>query len=359
MRTGFLLTLALTVVLSGCASSVRPVAMPLAQKAPSITFCAPLPGTPAATNSSKIYADVQPRDWLRWLVCALHAKAGANLAQAQRWENRTEWRDIPLIGAAATVAGLLLFGERNADNALKKGEQDVITGVGFGAAAFAAFANYLSPQRARELLRQGARGHFCLATQGELILSVYESVDRSAQRAQLAADLAALSAALAQDPTQFGKPDEARSVRDAAATAIATYDSQLHQLDTAGIALGETSWNFGIDLMTRSDRGEQNVEALVKAITEQTASITKFASTEQKAADPVPPAVVQSFVQGRALAAVPTLDGLTLKVASETALLVDGLVNIEALVLGFDKCATTALAGGTPKADRIQRVTLR
>lgn len=359
MQKGLLLALASAVVLSGCASSLRPVAMPLSKQLPSITLCAPLPGTLAATKSSTIYADVQPRDRLRWLVCALHAKAGSNLKQAQSWENRTEWRDIPLIGAAATVAGLLLFGERNADNALKKGEQDVITGVGFGAAAFATFANYLSPQRAREMLRQGARGHFCMATQGELILSIYDVVDRSAQRAQLTTDLAALSAALAQDPTQFGKPDEARSIRDAAASAIATYDIQLHQLDTAGITLGETSWNFGIDLMTRSDRGEQNVEALVKAITEQTASITKFASTEQKAADPVPPAVVQSFVQGRALAAAPTLDDLTLKVASETTLLVDGLINIEALVLGFDKCAATALAGGTPKADRIQRVTLK
>lgn len=359
MRVGLVLVSAFAVALQACTSSIHPVSVPVAPDAPRLTLCAPLPNGSAAATPSGRYADIPPGELLHWLVCELHTKARANLAQAQSWENRTEWRDIPLIGAATAVAGLLLFGKRNSDNRLTEGEQDTITGVGFGAAAFAAFANYLSPQRARVLLRQGARGHFCLATQGELILSVYASVARPAQRAQLEADLAALSAVLAQDATQFGRPDEARSIRDAANSALATYDDQIHQLDSAGIVLGETAWNFGLDLMTRSDRSEQNVDALVKAITEQTGSITKFASAEQKAADPVAPAVVQAFVQARSLAAAPTLDDLTLKVAKETTALFDGLVNIEALVLGFDNCAATALAGGTPKASRIQRVALR
>ena len=354
------LVIASGLALSGCATTIKPVAIPLSQQRPNIALCAPLPGSAAATNPSTIYLSVRPRDRLQYLVCALHAKADANLVQAQRWQNRTEWRDIPLIGAAATVAGLLLFGERNSDNALMKGEQDTIAGIGFGASAFLAFANYLSPQKARDLLRQSARGHFCLATQGELILSVFDTVDRDAERKKLAAGLAKLSGELARDPTQFGKPEEAKAIRDAAATAIATYDSQIRQLDTAGVALGETAWNFGLDLMTRSDRGEQNVDTLVKAIAEQTASVTKFATTEQKAADPVPKAVVQSFITGPKLAgAQPTMDQLTIGVANETALLMDGLVNVEALVLGFDKCAATALAGGTPKADKIQRVTMK
>lgn len=347
-------------VLAGCASSLSPVSVPLATNAPKIELCAPLPGSPAASNSSHIYAEIDPRERLRWLVCALHSKAAANLVQAQRWQNRTEWRDIPLIGAAATVAGLLLFGERNSDNSLRKGEQDTISAIGFGAAAFATSANYLSPQRARELLRQGARGHFCLATQGELVLSVYDSATRVEKRTDLASDLSALSAALASNPSQFALPDDARTVRDSAIRALALYDAQLQQLDTAAIALSETSWNFGIDLMMRTDRSEQKVDALVKAITEQTESVTKFAATEKKATDPVPAAKTQMLVAARgSRGMVRTNDELVVDVSTKISQLLDGLVNVEALVLGFDKCATTALAGGVPKADRIQRVMLQ
>lgn len=345
--------------MSGCASTIEPVSIPLSKETPQITLCAPS-AAPGKGLAQTIYEDVSPRDRLRYLVCALHSKAGANLAQAQRWQNRTEWRDIPLFGAAATVAGLLLFGERDANKALKKGEQEAISGIGFGTAAFAAFANYLSPQNARDLLRQGARGHFCLATQGELILSVYDSVDRTAQLEQLRPIIARLSAELEQDPSQFGKPDEARAIRDAANNALATYDSQVRQLDTAGVSLGETAWHFGIDLMTRTDRGTQQVDSLVKAITEQTTSVTKFAETQAKAADPVPTAVIQSFLKIPEIRAAPiTKDALALEVATQTALLLNGLVNVEALVLGFEKCAATALAGGAPKADRIQRVTFK
>lgn len=342
-------------MLTACTSTLEPLAVPLAQTRPQIAICAAAAPTPPPVIST-IYTNVSARDRLQWTVCALHEKAQANLAQAQRWENRTEWRDLPLLGAAATVAGLLLFGERNSSNALKPGEQDAIAGIGFGAAAFATFANYLSPVQARTLLRQGARGHLCMATEGELILTSWDYVARDQARRNLAYHVGQLSAEL-QDESQFGKPAEAKAIRDAAIKAIATYDTQIQQLATAPIVLNETAWNFGVDLLTRSDRGEQKVDQLVKAITDQTASVTKFSQVETVAANPVPKAVVESYLAGTK-GLVGGKDALTLAVASETSALLDGLVNIEALVLGFDKCATTALAGGTPKADRIQRVTL-
>lgn len=352
--------LALAAGSAGCTSSLTPVAVPLSANPPRVELCAAAAPKPATAGPTTIYADVAPRDRLRTLVCALHAKSAANLDQAQRWANRTEWRDIPLIGAATTVAGLLLFGKRDGDNRLTKGDQEAISIAGFGAASFATFANYLSPERARTLLRQGARGHYCLATQGELVLSVYDSVERAPQRAALKASLADLTARLASDPKQFALPEEARLIRQGALKALTLYDTQMRQLDTAAVSLGETSWNFGIDLLSRSDRGEQKVDALVKAITEQTESTTRFASTEQRAADPVPPAKVQGFLGGRGQRNLsPGPDQVAADVARDTALLIDGLVNVEALVLGFDKCAATALAGGTPRADRIQRATLQ
>lgn len=348
-------------LLSGCASTVSPIRVPLASDRASIELCAPLTRSDQAPLRSQIYRDVSPHDRLQWLVCELHAKAQANLDQANEWENRTEWRDIPLLGAAATVAGLLLFGKRDpTTKTLRKRDQDAISIIGFGSAAFATFANYLSPGKARDLLRQGARGHFCLATEGELILSVENSVRRDDDRRALASDLSQLSGALAANEGQFGRPAEAKTIRDAAVKALATYDLQLQQVDTAAVALGETTWNFGIDLLSRSDRTEQKVDQLVQAISEQTASVTKFGQTQQNASNPAPKAIVSAFVtEARARATAPTPDELSLRVADETARLLQGLVNVEALVLGFDKCAATALTGGSPRADRIQRVTLQ
>jgi len=360
--------LAPALVLGGCTSTIKPVTVPLASKPPEVQICKDKTAGPQAVKST-IYTEVSPRDRLQWYVCALRTKADANLVQAQKWENQTEWRDLPMIAAAATIAGLVLFGKRDAEGkALTPGTQDAVAAVGFGAATFAAFSNYLSPQKARTVLRQSARGHYCLATEGELILSVYDSVERKTQRDELVLKVAELSAALEREPGKFGKLAEAKTVRDAANKAVATYDIQIRQLDTASIELGETAWNFGLDLMARSDRGEQNVDALVKAISEQTASATKFATTAQAVSDPVPKAVVAEFIRSQRVAQLaakpkavvaPVPDELTADVAVRTALLLDGLVNVEALVLGFDKCAATALAGGTPKADRIQRITLQ
>lgn len=332
--------------------------MPLAREITPIEICVFNATVPPQGRPGQLYENEVPRDQLKWLTCALRDKANANLAQAQEWENRTEWRDIPLLGAAATVAGLLLFGERNSDNSLKKGEQETIAGLGFASATFATFANYLSPQKARDILRQSARGHFCLATQGELILSVYDTVERQDRRTQLAALVAVLSGQIANTPGQFTQLEEARSIRDAANLALSTYDNQKHRLDTAAISLGEVAWNFGIDLMSQSDRSEQKVDQLVQAITAQTESVAKFAATEKKAADPVPAAVVQAQLNKLSIAGKSSSsDTLTLTVAMATSVLLNDLVNVDALVLGFDNCASTALAGGKPKASKIQRVT--
>lgn len=347
-------------LVSGCANSVDPVSIKLSENRPQIALCDSVPPAPDKGTPPKIFRDVEPRAQLHWLTCALREKANANLAQAQRWENRTEWRDIPLIGAAATVAGLLLFGKRDADNSLKKGQQDTIAALGFGSAAFATFANYLSPQNARTLLRQAARGHYCMATQGDLILSVYDSVDRVDRRDALLASATKLSDKITTEPATFTKLDEVRSIRDAAYLALGTYDNQKRQLDGAAIALSEAAWNFGIDLMTRSDRSEQKVDALVQAITAQTESVTKFSATEKKVTDPVPAAIVEDQIKMQITEkkTPPANDQLALQVATQTATLLNDLVNIEALVVGFDNCAATALMGGAPKASRIQRIGL-
>jgi|GEM_PF-5838705 len=356
----FTLPVALSgLLLTACTTTLDPVRVPLASNPPTIEICAA--STPTPAGKEVIYADVSSRDRLHWMVCELYSKADANLNQARSWENRTEWRDIPLLGAAATVAGLLLFGERTgANHVLKGGEQDAISQIGFGAAAFTTFANYLSPQTARRLLRQGARGHFCMAAQGEKILLVEQTVVRPTERRDLASSLASLNYLLATNPGSFGKLAEAQAIRDAAQKALALYDLQVQQIEAAPIHLGEVTWDFGIDLMTNADRSTQNVDQLVTAIRQQTESVTKFASVEGQAGNSTPKALVSDFVSRRAGSRfAPTPDQLTLEVAGRTAALIDGLVNVEALVLGFDACSAAALSGGDPRSSPIQRVALK
>lgn len=345
----------MALLLGGCTSSLKPVTLSLspadAQK--KMQFC------PTVDNDTPSNIGPTSKQRLQWMVCELHARAVANLNQAQSWENRTEWRDIPLIGAATIVAGLLLFGKRDANNALKPGVQEAAAGVGFGAAALASFANYLSPQKARDLLRLGARGHFCIATQGELILTVWDSVDRPAEQARLTTELAELTRLIATNPNGFGKIDATRAIQEQAIKALALYNLQVQERDSAGIMINETSWNFGIDLMTKTDRSELDVEALVKSITDQARSATKFDAAGASATDPAAPAAVRALVASEPRAAVRTPDELSDDVATDTDALIANLPNIEALVLGFDKCAATALAGGTARAEHIQRVSLQ
>lgn len=347
-------------LLPGCTSTLQPVTLsvPSDSDRAELQYCAKAKDAPT-------YVSPTSRQRLEWMVCELHARAIHNLGQAQRWENRTEWRDIPLIGAATAVAGLLLFGKRDANNALKPGVQDAVTGIGFGAAALATFANYLSPQKARDILRQGARGHFCIATQGEMILSVWNSIERSQERSRLANDLGTLSQMLVDNPNGFGKIDASRVIQAQAMKALALHHVQLQERDTASLLIGETTWNFGLDLMTRTDRSEQNVEALTQSITKQAQSMSSFAASGASATNPSAPAAVSSLLPalrpqvGKLPSASPTPDQLSELVATETNELIADLPNVEALVLGFDKCAATALAGGTARVEHIQRVSLQ
>lgn len=337
--------------LSACTSSLRPVQMSL-----------PAAGSTQSTGISETRpsgcSGARPvnnaRQELAWFSCALATRAETNLTQSLSLANRTEWRDIPLIGAAATVAGLLLFGSRDAGNALTAGTQEAIEITGFAAAGFGAFANYLSPQTARRLLRQGARGHHCMAVQANVILSLWDGVEaRKNARDALSANVADLGAMIATaDPDT---PGLARFIaaRDAATRAIALYDHHRNQLQLSPTYLGETAWNFGIDLIQASDRQPVDVAALVESISQQANSIARFGVATEGAPAQTPGATGPA-VAGAPLPP-PTLETLARQVAQETAQLLAGLPNIEALVLGFDRCASTALANANPTVTRVQR----
>ena len=341
------------VLLTACTSSLRPVQMELSKSGAAQTVLVQ-ERRPDGCSGSR---PTKPREELAWYSCALTVRAETNLTQSLNWANRTEWRDIPLIGAAATVVGLLLFGERNAEGVLESGAQEAVEITAFGAATFSAFANYLSPQTARKLLRQGARGHRCMAAQGSVILSLWDGVvAKETMRNTLSANLSPLAAMIATaDPNTPGLSRYVEA-RDAGNRAVALFDHQLNQLNVSPTYLGEAAWNFGIDLIEAADRQPVDVSALVESISQQATSIARFEVATDGSGPEVPAAAAP---RGPGAAPEPlTIEDRARQVVQDTARLLAGLPNVEALVLGFDRCASTALADGNPTVTRIQRAGL-
>lgn len=349
------------VALQGCTGTIAPVGFP------GITAADPTETCAALSGSSRIE---KAKSRVGWYACALRNKARENYDQSVAWENRNDWRDLPLMAAAATVAGLLLFGERDAANALKSGEQDTISGIAFGSATFAAFADHLSPATARRLLRQSARGHFCLANQSEILLSIWDdAAGRTADYNALVTSLAILDAALASADPSLPNIADIRTVRNAGYAALELYRRQAQSLLSADVFLGESAWDFGLDLITQADRGPIDGVALSRSIVEQARNAAAFEQVDSATSTPVAAALVDAGeAQVSALNALNLQRGGSQKTvdtsvytAAQTAAadktrLLQGLVNVEALVLGFDACAATALTGGDPRAARVQRI---
>lgn len=344
-----------SVTLQGCTSSITPVGFP------GITAQSPFETCADPTGNTRL---LRAKTRVEWYTCALRNKARANFNQSQAWENRTEWRDIPLMTAAATVAGLLLFGERDGAGALKPGEQDVIEGTAFGAAAFASFANYLSPETARRLLRQGARGHFCMANQGELLISVWDDVaSRSNTAASLVTDLATLDSELSSADPSLPNIAEIREIRDAGYRAVELYQRQWQSLNSADVFLSESAWDFGLDLVAQKDRAPIDTAAFARSISDQAKNLAEFEQAEEDTGTPVETALVSAGqAQVLAISALQTKKGSNTiysaaqTVASRKAKLMGGLANVEGLISGFDTCASNALVGGDPRAARVQRI---
>jgi hypothetical protein len=352
-----LLASALAMVVSGCSNTLTPVRYAVeAPRTQPTTVCTGLAvgQTFVSTATGNLASNSPERMQLQWYSCALRARADENLQQAQRWFNGGEWRNLPLLAAAGTIAGLLLFGRRDGENNLTPGTQEAISIAGFGAASFSAFANYLNPDNARRLLRQGARGHFCMASQSELILSVWDDVTAvQAARNSLRDELALLETAIAAAPANAAGRNEAIQIRGSAYQAIALYDTQRRALLNSYLHLGESAWDFGLDLMSSADRQPVDVAGVVETLTEQARANARFEEADE--ADPsVPGPTGQTGSRG--FVASQNLSTSAQLVAGYRRALLNNLPNVQALVLGFDTCAATALLGGDPRIARVQRV---
>ena len=122
----------------------------------------------------------------------------------------------------------------------------------------------------------------------------------------------------------------------------------------ANTYLHNAAWHFGVDLLNRTDRTPVDVDKLVATIQQQQKSITGFDQLKAKPAE-TPPSQPFGIRNTRGLWVLGPDDQVA-AVALATDQLLSGLVNVEALVLGFDTCASTALSNATPPITDVQTI---
>ena len=287
-------------------------------------------------------------------VCQLEKKSNETLNQSLEMKNNSDWFNVPLIAGAATIGGLLLFGGDDVAG-LSNGTKDTIAGIGLGAATLSAYNSYFSPSQARETLRRASTGYRCMATHGAIVeklgLSVIIEKKQSSQKANLLTALRTLNRLL-KTPESFTNPAEAKGIAENAQKALELYNKQERAADMSDYLLKDAAWSFGIDLLRATDRKDVNFDDLVKSISDAAKSNVSFDKDKE--------GLEGGSSLAKSLDKNSSKEGDNAAEAVETAyhILTSGLVNVEAITLGFKQCSSIAITGGKPPLVDIQTVSV-
>lgn len=293
-------------------------------------------------GSSPAYANSR----LDWLSCEMLAKSMENFEQAEGLANRSEWRDIPLLASALTVATLVLFGTRGMDGSLTSGETDVIEGFALGSSGVILLSNYLAPGEAADLLYQSAKGHRCLAEHGQAISVYGRDVigDTASSRAgSLSANVLELRT-LVRSENDDAKKQAGLEALARAEKALAYYHNQRRAREIAPARLYLASYDFGMDLSKKARRRPVDIGDIQSTLRE---SIRK----QQEAAGIQPTGTGDPG--NKVAPAVADTASVTRNTVIDTDALLGTVPNIAAAVAQMELCTDLAVIGGTslPKPD--------
>lgn len=319
MRIRILKTAIICVVVSGCASELRPLVD--LSFTTGIDACAKSPG-------------------LELTVCQAHRKSAQLMDAHFEFWNSPELYDVPLLALASAAAGLLLF----------DGSTDALKGVGLAAAAIVSGRAYASPAEIREALRNGADGYACLADAGEVVkndaagvsefeISPGNVVILRQTRMNLARNRSALLRML-NDSSNFSGGDVSRA-QDAAAkaaNAIKLYDKQVSSLRFANTTLRNKARALSMGLLKRIERKPIDFSSLYQQIARNALQTSQFQLAKSQA-QPSTPAGLAAAVVG-----APPGDQVVLDVENDTGILVN-VPDIETAVAKFDGCLANSLSG--------------
>lgn len=296
---------------------------------------------------------------LDWLSCEMLAKSMANISQADSLKNRNEWRDIPLIGSALTIAALVLFGNRGADGNLTGGEVDVIEGFALGTAGFVALSDYLNPKEAADLLYISAEGHRCLAEHGQAAAAYSDEVSQKEWAYHVTRN-ARNEVQRAMRGMSDENKEKASALVQEADKLIEYYRLQRTAVRVAPARLYGESYDFGLALMKRARREPNTIAGIQTAIANDirlqqlgagigpatqdggSSDDTNLALNSTIASEPEE-AAKQRNDQDKILTLIGAVDELA-----------EGVPNLALIVNGLTLCRTNALAGEDLPRPQIQ-----
>lgn len=281
--------------------------------------------------------------------CQLAAKIVEIDEQHDDLINSPELFDVPLMLAAATASGLLLFDAGTT----------AVSAVGLGAGTVGAGRAYFSPSTARSVLRRGSAGYTCLlvyGTEAETYAAEFADGSKRAEARTFLVNQVQILRAKRDTPTALGlkTTKEADALIKQAEGAIRLFDTQAAAARVADSRLRMAAHSFGLTLVAQADRAPVDFGKTVQALIEQAKAnadfLDKSGDAGEGAAEPEPKETPDTEEAGpRALTAAGTRD---LDVAQKTrfaiARILSGMVSMKALVAGFDTCAVLAVPDATP-----------
>ena len=244
--------------------------------------------------------------------------------------------DLPLLGLAGATAGLLLY----------DAGVDGLAGVGLGASLTLGLRQYLAPSSAKDLLGRASSGYTCLVSYGEFADQYdNEIIARSVSRETLFDKLGSIRSWVNRSDVSSDLRGRANNVLTAGEAAIDVYDKQYAAARTVNPRLRMSAHNLGKTLIDQADRDAIDYSTAYQSLLAGARSVAEFdsktAGSEQvSGADTEVDADAQPILAGRIAELVSAV--------TEQNKLLSGLVNLEAIVLGFDQCVSTAIAGGVP-----------
>ena len=270
--------------------------------------------------------------------------------------NSSELFDLPLIAAAGTTAGLLLF----------DGGTTALAAAGLGAGTIGVTRTYASPGEARRMLRRGSAGYTCLLQHTNetakfaaefLGTAADPRTDRLKLRNNLVAYLTALRVAQLRSLAQ----PEVQELLDSANAAISLFDAQRAAAEVANSRLRMAAHRLGIALVQQSERQAVDFNQILQNLLATERLRENFNQAAQGAnagagagaEGVIDPEIAAKSNDAALNAAKNVLVGkqkaddlreLIPRIRRDIAKLTTGMISMDTLLASADSCATAAIA---------------
>ncbi len=206
---------------------------------------------------------------LTYSICQANKKTEELNKAYSEWYNDPAIFDLPLIGLAATAAGLLLF----------EAHPDAIAATALAAGGVAVGSEYANSQGVRDALLDGSRGYACLADNGYRVLTKLPKVsNHRTKMGSLDEKVRRLEIALAgPNPGNDFKdllPRAQRAAKSGRETVEHTQE-ELDAADKADVAFREAARTLSDGLLDRVKRNQVDFSSVFQSLSAKAAAASQ------------------------------------------------------------------------------------